>query len=163
MKVFSKTIYLMKNLILFAMILFFWQGSIQAQGIPSSEVPEAVKNAFMKTHSNAKDIEWERKGEYYNVEYEIGRNNHELWISSEGQILRHKEDISSSDLPRRIKEKIKSDYRSYRIDDAEKLTAGNQVFYKIELEGRGNNSDLDLILDANGNSQDNKVWYQMPR
>lgn len=153
----------MKNLILFVTVLFFWNGSIQAQDIPSSKVPEAVKNALMKIHSNAKGIEWEKTGESYNVEYEIGRKDHELWISPEGEILRHKEDISSSNLPQSIKNKIKSEYKGYRIEDAEKLTVKNQVFYKIELDGRGNNSDLDLILDANGNSQDNKEWYQTTR
>lgn len=154
----------MKTFILLAAILFCY-GTIHAQDISASEVPEVVKNALLKTHPNPKDVEWERKGEYYNVEYEIGRHDHELWISPSGQIVKHKEELSANALPQGLRNKIKSDYKGYKVDDVDKLTIGNQVLYKIELEsGRGSNkTELDLILDENGNSQDNKMWYQMPR
>lgn len=153
----------MKNLILLAIILFGY-GSIQAQDIPASSVPAVVKNTLMKTNSNPRDVEWERKGEYYNVEYEIGQNDHELWITASGQLIKHKEDISPAGLPQSIKNRIKTDYKEYRIDDAEKLTIGNKVLYKVEMEtGRGDNKvELDLVLDENAKSLDNSAWYEMP-
>lgn len=87
-------------------------GSTFAQDIATSSVPQVVKNALIKTHSNPRDIEWEKKGENYNVEYEIGKHDHELWISPQGKILKHKEEISSSSLPQGIKKKVAADLKA---------------------------------------------------
>ncbi len=146
------------------MAVFLWYGATQAQDIPASEVPAVVQNAVTKTHTNPKDVEWEKKGAYYTVEYEMGRNDHELWITSSGQIVKHKEEISSTDLPQQIKTKIKADYKGYKIEDVNKLTLGDRVLYKIEIErGRGSDkSEMDLVFDKDANALDKNAWYQMP-
>lgn len=153
----------MKNLILLAVIVF-WSANIMAQDISSSEVSTIVKDAFKKEFPNSRDIEWERKGEYYNVEFEIGKNDHELWITPSGKILKHKEEISSAKLPANIKNKIKADYKGYRIDDVDKLTLENTVLYKVEIEiGRDNNKkELDLFFDKDAQSLERNRWYQTP-
>lgn len=104
-----------------------------------------------------------KKGQYYEVEYEIGRFDHELWISPTGQILRHKEEVSSSNLPQSIKNLLQTQYKEFRVDDVDKLTVGNNVFYKIELENdRGSRKqEIDLVLDENAKPQDASVWYQV--
>lgn len=151
----------MKNLILLAVIVL-WSGNIMAQDISASEVPTIVKDAFKKEFPNSRDIEWEREGEYFNVEFEIGKNDHELWITPSGKIVKHKEDISSAELPTSIKNKIKADYKGYRIDDVDKLTLENRVFYKVEIEiGRNNNKrELDLYFDKDAKSLEKNIWYQ---
>lgn len=152
----------MKNLFFFIPIIF-WSNTLSAQDIPSSQVPNEVKTAFLRVEANPKDVEWEKKGQYYEVEYEIGRFDHELWISPTGQILRHKEEVSSSNLPQSIKNLLQTQYKEFRVDDVDKLTVGNNVFYKIELENdRGSRKqEIDLVLDENAKPQDASVWYQV--
>ena len=134
-----------------------------AQDIMTSEVPNIILDSFNKEFPNARDIEWEKKGEHYKVEFEIGRHDHDVLINTAGQILGHKEDIANSQLPSVIKNKIKTDYKGYRIDGADKQTIGNKVLYKIEIEsGRSNNKkELDLILDQEGKSYDHKAWNEI--
>lgn len=152
-----KTTHMKKQVLTLLMLCF--GGSLMAQDIPSSEVPNAVKNAFTKEFSNPRDVEWEKKGEYYNVEFEIGRNDHELWITPSGQIVRHKEELSSSELPAAIKNKISANHKGYRIDDVDKLTMGNKALYKVEI--KNGQKEMDLIFDKDGKSYEKSDWRAM--
>jgi len=144
-------------------LIFFFGRDAIAQDLMPSQVPSIVKDALKTKFPNSNDIEWEKKGEYYNVEFEIGRNDHELWITPSGQIVKHKEEISSAQLPQNIKNKIKTDYKGYRIDDVDKLTIKDKVLYKVEIETRtkNNKKEVDLILDEDGKSFEKSAWYEM--
>lgn len=50
----------MKNLFFFIPIIF-WSNTLSAQDIPSSQVPNEVKTAFLRVEANPKDVEWEKK------------------------------------------------------------------------------------------------------
>lgn len=152
----------MKYLILMTTV-FICFGNVRAQDIPASSVPTAVKNALLSTHSNPRDVEWEKKGANYKVEYDIGRNDHELWITPSGEVIKHKEGVSSSNLPMAVKNLIKTDYKAYKIDDTDKLTVGSNVLYKVELEkGWGNSKEeIDLILDESAKVYEITDWYQL--
>ena len=133
----------------FIVILLLGTGTLFAQDIPQSQVPSVVVNNFKKKFPKAVDIEWEMKGEQYNVEFEIGwKKDFEAWYSADGTLIRYTEEISPSELPIVVKTAIAKDYPGYRIDDAEKLVSGKDVSYEIELE-KGN-EDLDVYYTQNG-------------
>jgi hypothetical protein len=119
-----------------------------AQDIPQSQVPSVVLNAFQSKYSNATDVEWEMEGDLYKVEFEIGRYDHDLWIDKNGVIKRHKEEISKSDLPAAITDKIRTQYSEYRIDDVEKIEIDGKVTYKVELDGKGGDRDVFFAPDG---------------
>lgn len=149
----------MKYLVLVATMVF-WFGNVNAQKIPGSEVPTVVKEALMKAYSNPMDVEWEKKGENYKVEFDVGRRDHELWINPAGNIIRHKEDIASTDLPMAITNKLMLEYSDYTIDEVEKLTVDNRVLYKVELEREAGNTkeELVLIMDENAKTYEIADW-----
>ncbi len=122
-----------------------------AQDVAKNDVPSAVLNTFNTNFSNAVDIEWEMEGDLYKGEFEIGKAEHEVWIDKSGNINRHKSDISKEELPERVREKIKSDYKDYSIDDVEKIEIDGTVYYEIELDGKSR--DLDIILSPDGTVQ----------
>lgn len=122
-----------------------------AQDISQSEVPSVVLNAFQSKFPKAVDVEWELKGDLYKVEFEIGRYDHDLWIDKNGNVKKHKEEISKSDLPAAIAEKIQTDYKEYRIDDVERIESEGKVTYKVELDGK--RGDLEVYFAADGTVQ----------
>ena len=111
----------------------------QAQSISYKQVPAVVLNAFQQKFPKAKDVDWEKRNSHYDVSFELGwkLTDHEVWIAQDGKILRHSEDIKSSDLPRPVREAIKTSYKGFRIDDADRVTKNNEITYRVELE-RGN-------------------------
>lgn len=142
----------MKYLILVATMVF-WFGNVNAQKIPASEVPAVVKEALMKAYSNPMDVEWEKKGENYKVEFDVGMMEHELWINPAGNIIRHKEDIASTDLPMAITNKLMVEYSDYTIDEVEKLTVDKRVLYKVELEREVGNTEEEVVLIMDENAK----------
>jgi len=141
----------MKKIFLtFAAGLLLCAGSLTAQDIPASQVPSVIANKFATQFPKAKDIDWEIKGELYNVEFELGRNiDHEVWYDHKGVMVRHKEEIDKNSLPAAVTAKLGKDFKGYRIDDPEKITEGSKVIYKLELKSI--TKDWDIVIDSQGN------------
>lgn len=140
----------MKKLI-FAICLAGASTVAVAQDIRQSEVPSVVLNAFQSKFSNAADVEWEMKGDLYKVEFEIGKFDHDLWIDKNGKVVKHKEELSKSDLPPAINDKIKAEYKDYRVDDVYKIESDGKVTYEVELDG--NRGDREITFAPDGTVQ----------
>jgi hypothetical protein len=117
-------------------VLTLFANTATAQDIPQSQVPSVVVNAFQKAFPKAYDVEWERDGSYYKVEFETGLIglDHEVWYDETGKMIRHKEEISKSDLPQAVTAAINRDFAGYRVDDVEKIAEGDTVTYILELK-----------------------------
>lgn len=127
----------MKKIILIVSFAFTcFANTAFGQDIPQSQVPSVIVNNFQQTFPKAFDVEWELKGETYKVEFETGLlgTDHKVWYDKTGKLVRHKEDISKSDLPQKVLAKINSDYRSYFVSDVKKITEGSKVTYTLELK-----------------------------
>lgn len=123
----------------------------QAQDILQSQIPAVILNQFNSQFPKATDVEWEMDGSNYTVEFELNWNiDHEVWYNTEGKIVKHKEDISSSDLPKVVNERIQTDFSGYSIDDVERITDNGVVVYKMELNHLMQ-QDWDVVIDASGN------------
>lgn len=128
-----------------------------AQDIPQSQVPSIIVNKFQQDYPKAHDIDWEMDGENYEVEFELGllQKDHEILYSPSGEILRHKQEITKSDLPEKVKNVLKNDYSGYRIKDVDKIEMDGKVIYK--LEAKSLKDEWDLTLDEEGNILSNKL------
>jgi len=135
-----------KKLITAACLLF--SGLSFAQDIAVRDVPSIVLNSFTKTFPKANDIDWEMKGEVFNVEFEIGRRDHEVWLDHKGTIVKHKKEITARELPSTVKNSIKQNYKGYRIDDVEQVEEMKQVLYKVELKTF--TDEKELVFDQSG-------------
>ncbi len=126
----------MKTKIIKAMaILFLGSASVYAQDIQESQVPSVIVENFKKEFPKASDVEWEKKGEQYNVDFEIGWGiDYEAWYTTAGKLIKYKQEISDANLPQAIKDAVKKDYAGYRIDDATKYVENGVETYKVELE-----------------------------
>ncbi|EPR65969.1 PepSY-like domain-containing protein [Cyclobacterium qasimii] len=134
-------------LIIGALSLF---GYTQAQDISQSQVPSIILNQFNAEFAKASDIEWEKAGELYSVEFETGWNvDHEIWYNAKGEMVKHKEDISSKDLPKAVNDKLKADFNKLSIDDLQRISDNGKVVYKMELNSLWS-QDWEVVMDANG-------------
>lgn len=118
-----------------ALTVFSLTNKATAQEMPQSQVPSVIVNNFQKQFPKAFDVEWELKGNLYQVEYEIGvlGSDHEAWYNQTGKLVKHKEEISKKDLPQKVLSSIDKSFSLYRIDDVKKITETNNVTYTLEL------------------------------
>lgn len=137
----------MKQRLLLAVFLLF-SVLTYAQDIPVSSVPAVVMNSFTKAFPNAVKVEWEMKGELYNAEFDVDRRDHEVWLNSNGAIVKHKQEIKSRELPAVVSANLKKNYKGFWVDDVDKYEVGKQFFYKIELKTL--TQEKNVVLDSKG-------------
>ena len=119
-----------------------------AQEVQSKEVPSIVLNTFKQNFPKASDVEWKLKNGEYKVEFEIGRTDHEAWLNTKGNVVKHKQEIPSNKLPKEVAASINKNYKGYRIADAEKIESGQKVVYKVELKAASREEDV--VFDQSG-------------
>lgn len=122
-----------------------------AQDIPQSQVPAVVVNSFQQKFPKAKGVDWELKAGLYEAEFETGLfgTDHEVWIQSNGKIVRHKEELAKNDLPKAVIANVKKEFPGYRIEDVKKITEEQKVTYAFEVKNGSN--EWKLVVDPKGN------------
>lgn len=137
----------MKKLILSISAGLLFTGFSFAQDILETNVPSVIVNKFKGSYPKANDVEWEKEGMLYKVDFGVGlTKDYKAWYNSAGQRVKLSEDISKTNLPKNIMSKIKTDFAKYRIDDAKKITAGKAVTYSVEL--KSNKKDWKVVFDS---------------
>lgn len=120
-----------------------------AQDISEAQVPSVVLNKFKQTFPKASDVEWEKKGDRYEVDFEIGfSTDHEIIYTAEGEVVRHKEDIGADALPANVQAAVKAEFPDFRMDDTERITESGNVTYSMELKTL--REEWKVVYDANG-------------
>lgn len=120
-----------------------------AQDLKSSEVPASFTEGLLEVYPNAKDIEWERNGTDYKVEFEVGRMEHEVWFNKDGETVRVEKEITRSLMPKGLIDIINRDYAGYKIDSVESTEKKGQTTYEVELE-KGWNEELKITYTKEG-------------
>lgn len=132
-----------------AFVLQLFTNAVFAIEIPQSQVPSIILNKFQQSFPKAYDIEWELKNNIYEVEFEQGwGKDFEAWYTADGNLIRLKEELNKSDLPKAVASTLKTKYANYRIDDAKKITENKKTIYKVELEN--NMEEFTLFFNRNG-------------
>lgn len=142
----------MKTNVLLSGLAFLLLGSVGfSQKLERGQVPANVLSSFESKHAEVKDVEWEKDGANFKVEFEHKNsdNDHVIWYGADGKIVKHKAEISLTELPAKISEKLKADYKDYKTDELYKIEDGTSVKYKVKLKGAS--EEIKVLFDENGN------------
>lgn len=99
-----------------------------------SRMPDAVEEAFRSSFAGATNIDWERERDMYEIEFEMDRAEHKILFDESGNIVEHKAEIASSDLPAEVMNTINTQYKEKQIDEIEKIEKDGRVVYQVEFE-----------------------------
>ncbi len=119
-----------------------------AQDVPASQVPAAVTKAFKAKFPTSTGIDWEKKGNLYEADFDVVLVDHKALFDETGKLVAYKRDIRNADLPAAIKKTIQADYKDYRIDEAQRLERNGVVYYQVELDGKP--ADQKLVFTKEG-------------
>ncbi len=94
-----------------------------------------IKNNFGAAYPKSTDVEWERDGELYQVEFETAEGvDHEIWYDAYVNIRREEVDISTAELPAAVRRTVAADFAGYTIDDAKRVVTPEGESYQMDLE-----------------------------
>lgn len=136
----------MKTLKILTMALL-GTGAAIAQDMNTSDVPGNLVQAFNKEYSKATDVEWEKELDNYKVEFDLNRQDHEVWYNASGTLLKKEIEVTEGELPQAIREVIKANYPGYRVDDVEMIWQNDATTYEVELE-KGQD-EKHVVFDSN--------------
>ncbi|AWW28690.1 hypothetical protein DN752_00220 [Echinicola strongylocentroti] len=138
-----------KHILLFIVAGAFTATLANAQDIAQKQVPSVILNKFHSDFPDAKDMEWEMKGAQYQVEFETGWwTEHEAWYTSEGEQVKHIEEIATKDLPNAVQNTVSKQFEGYAIDDSKRITENNKSIYLLDLDSR--RQDWEVLIDPSG-------------
>lgn len=140
----------MKMMILFAVLFGCYTG--YAQDVPASQVPAAVTKAFKAKFPKTTGLEWEKKGNNYEAEFDVNLVDHKALYNDAGKLLMFKKDIRTSTLPAAVKRTIETQYKGFRVDDADLLEKDGVTYYQVELDGRPQDQKLVFTKDGKVNT-----------
>lgn len=120
--------------------------------IDQQEIPSVVINAVMTRYPDAKDLDWEVKNGIYEAEFDLGKDDYEVWVNAEGTILKVEQEINHTQVPAVILSRLKTDYAGFKLDDATRIEIGKAVYYELELDGTF--GDQTVVYSASGEKQD---------
>ena len=116
--------------------------------IAESEVPSVVKNAFASEYPEAKEVDWEMKGEDYEVDFEVDNVDYALLIDGSGNIIMSKEEITKEDLPAAVTSGISKNFADLELDEVQKVEKDGKTYYQVEFDGTFR--DQEVVFTANG-------------
>ncbi|HLT33895.1 MAG TPA: PepSY-like domain-containing protein [Aquaticitalea sp.] len=123
--------------------------SISAQDLKTNEIPSNLQTTFTKAYADARDVEWEKRGDSYKVEFEVNNMDHEVWYAANGKTIKTEMEMDKTALPSAITNVINGKYADFKIEDVEMREEGNNKTYKIEIE-KGLMKERTLVINANG-------------
>lgn len=125
----------MKNLkFKIAALALFGVVAVQAQDLTMQEVPANLNESFQKAYPQATDVEWEKEGTTYKVEFDANRMEHEIWYSENGNIVKTEKELAIADLPAAVTTALKTNYSKHKIDEVEMTEENGKKIYEVELE-----------------------------
>ena len=116
---------------------------------------ELAKHApyYISAYPNAGPIEWDSEmhgmERIYEAEFRINGFQFDVKIAPDGKIVRIKEEIAASSLPEAVRASVLKRYPGCRIKEAEKITEGELVRYKVEVAD--SRDDYDVLIAPDGN------------
>jgi hypothetical protein len=114
----------------------------------NADIPSVVLNGFTEQFSNATGVEWEKKADLYEAEFEIEKVDYEAILSSDGTIVKYKYDVSYEALPEAVQASITADYDKTNIDEIELIQISEISYYQIEFHAEPN--DNKIIFEESG-------------
>ena len=116
--------------------------------IRNADIPSVVLNGFTEQFSNATGVEWEKKADLYEAEFEIEKVDYEAILSSDGTIVKYKYDASYEALPEAVQASITADYDKTNIDEIELIQISEKSYYQVEFDAEPN--DNKIIFEESG-------------
>tara|TARA_A100001015_G_C14893169_1_gene673276 strand:+ start:173 stop:616 length:444 start_codon:yes stop_codon:yes gene_type:complete len=116
--------------------------------IRNADIPSVVLNGFTEQFSNATGVEWEKKADLYEAEFEIEKVDYEAILSSDGTIVKYKYDVSYEALPEAVQASITADYDKANIDEIELIQISETSYYQVEFHAEPN--DNKIIFEESG-------------
>lgn len=138
--------------LILGMIIVFSQVHAQT----SANVPEKVKTAFAEKFPGAKDVIWDKEDDAeWEAEFSLNDKEYSANFSVDGTWKETEYEISESELPAAVKERLKNDFADCDIEEIEISETADGKTYEFALEK--DETDIEVAILPNGEVVKNEM------
>lgn len=107
-----------------------------AQQLKESEVPAAIKPAFIQKFPNAKTVTWEKEDtSSFEASFKVGKEKYSALFDTTGKWLETETEISKDKLPEAVRAALAKEFPGYKIEETVKVeTPEQELQYEVEME-----------------------------
>lgn len=119
---------------------------------PAIDVPAQFMTALTQHYPEARNVEWEVRGNYRVAEFTLNRKSMDVWFNSSATWVMTKTELNRSllSLPEAVATAFAGgEYGTWTIDDIDYYQRPDRDFYVIEVENPGQ-PDTDLFYNTDG-------------
>ena len=113
------------------------------------DVDPKILSAFQKEFSFAKDVKWEIKGEFVQVNFSLNDHGFVAWYNSEAELIGTARNILYMQLPLSVIRSLEKDYADANFSGIVEITRNGETFYQVQAERK--NKKLLLKASPGGN------------
>ncbi len=137
----------MKNLFLmFAVVAMF---SLNACAQKSKEVPAKVKTSFNQKFPDATRIKWDKENaKEWEAEFKMNGKEYSANFSTEGTWKETEYEIENSEIPAAIKNTLDTEFKGYKVEEAEVSKTVEGKVFEIQLE-KGD-KEIEVAISPDG-------------
>ena len=140
-----------KRLFATTMVLLATMAINSTNAANPTNIDSTIRSQIEAKYKGAVIVEMEREDGKIKVEVIHDQKEKDIVSSAQGVWQSTKYDISKSELPKKIKEVIKtSKYSSYSIDNVEVIETPTQSMYEIELDKWYNSDEVTIYITFDG-------------
>ncbi|WP_040279138.1 PepSY-like domain-containing protein [Psychroserpens damuponensis] len=132
-----------KNIVVLAIILLT---AFACQNTAKAQAPDAVKKTFQDMYPGENDPDWHLDDHgNYESNFKIDGIKYRADFSPNGNWIETESSIKVKDLPKAIRNIIKTDFGSEDITEVEKVEHHSKgLFYDVEFKQKGKNKDVEF-------------------
>ena len=120
----------MKYFMLTGLVLFLFTMSTSCQTM----APKEVSDSFKQKYPEATDVEWEKEGDEWDVEFMLGEDEYEAVFTEAGEWIETEMEVEHADVPAEVFKTLHLNYDEFEIEEIEWMDSPDFKGYEVEVE-----------------------------
>ena len=132
-----------------ALFAFLTIGAATSFANEEPNVDPSIVSAFQKEFSFAKDVKWEMKGEFAQVNFSLNDHGFVAWYNSNAELVSTARNILYMQLPLSVIRSLEKNYGDASFSGIIEVTRNNETFYQVHAEKKNKKFLLKASPDGN--------------
>ena len=117
-----------------ALLAFLTIGAATSFANEEHNVDPGILSAFQKEFSFAKDVKWEMKGEFAQVNFSVNDHGFVAWYNSNAELVSTARNMLFMQLPLSVIRAMEKNYSDTDLSGIIEVTRNDETFYQLHAE-----------------------------
>lgn len=132
-----------------ALFAFLTIGATSSFANEDPNIDPGILSAFQKEFSFAKDVRWQMKGEFAQVNFSLNDHGFVAWYNSNAELVSTARNILYMQLPLSVIRSLEKNYSDASFSGIVEVTRDSETYYQVHAEKKNKKVLLKASQDGN--------------